>query len=141
MDFVVHFHGWKNSVAGTLRGFQLIEQFVASGKNAVLVVPEGPHNAPDSSGGKLEDPEGLKKFMDEVIATLHQRAGFTRKKFTVGRIILSGHSGGYRVIASIRDRACGRTKPGICPFRHRARRKARLPSRLPAIRPGREWRR
>ena len=104
VDFVVHFHGWKNSVAGTLRGFQLIEQFVASGKNAVLIVPEGPRNAPDSSGGKLEDPEGFRKFMDEVIVTLQQRAGFKRKKFSIGRIILSGHSGGYQVMAGILDR-------------------------------------
>lgn len=104
VDFVIHFHGWNNTVAGTLRDFQLIEQFAASGRNAILVVPEGPHNAPDSFGGKLEDPGGFEKFMDEVIITLQQRAGFTRKKFSVGRIILSGHSGGYRVISGILDR-------------------------------------
>src|ERR1039457_4652923 len=55
-DFIVHFHGWNNTVAGTLEQFKLIEQLVAGGKNAILVVPEGPRNAPDSFGGKLEDP-------------------------------------------------------------------------------------
>ncbi len=104
VDIVVHFHGWTNTVAGTLATFHLIEQFVAGGKNAVLVVPEGPHNAPDSFGGKLEDPDGFRRFMDEVAATLRARAGFTRKDFSLGRIILSGHSGGYHVIASILDR-------------------------------------
>lgn len=104
IDFVVHFHGWNNTVAGTLATFHLIEQLVASGKNAVLVVPEGPHNAPDSFGGKLEDRDGFRLFMDEVVATLHQRAGFKMKDFSVGRIILSGHSGGYRVIAGILER-------------------------------------
>lgn len=104
VDFVVHFHGWRNTVAGTVATFHLIEQFVASGKNAVLVVPEGPHNAPDSFGGKLEDPDGFRRFMDEVAATLRDRAGFKRDDFSLGRIILSGHSGGYRVIAGILDR-------------------------------------
>ena len=103
-DFVVHFHGWSNTVAGTLARYQLIEQLVASGRNAVLVVPEGPRNAPDSFGGKLEDRDGFKRFMDEVVATLRQRAAFKSNVFSVGRIILSGHSGGYHVIAGILDR-------------------------------------
>ncbi len=104
IDFVVHFHGWRNTVAGTLASFKLVEQLIASGKNAVLVVPEGPHNAPDSFGGKLEDAGGFKRFMDEVVATLRQRAAFKTKDFSVGRIILSAHSGGYHVIGGIVDR-------------------------------------
>lgn len=104
LDVVVHFHGWGNSVEGTLRQFKLIEQFVAGGKNAVLVVPEGPKNASDSAGGKLEDPGGFKRFVDELSATLRQQAGFKKKKFALGRIILSAHSGGYKVISSILDR-------------------------------------
>ncbi len=104
VDFVVHFHGWRNTVAGTLTSFHLIEQFVASGKNAVLVVPAGPRDAPDSFGGKLEDPDGFKRFMDEVVATLRARASFSQNGFSISRIILSGHSGGYQVIAGILDR-------------------------------------
>lgn len=104
IDFVVHFHGWNNTVAGTLATFHLAEQLVASGKNAILIVPEGPHDAPDSFGGKLEDAGGFARFMDEVLATLHARAGFKRQDFSVGRIILSGHSGGYHVMAGILDR-------------------------------------
>lgn len=104
VDFVIHFHGWFNTVAGTLNSFKLVEQLVASGKNAVLVVPEGPHNAPDSFGGKLEDRDGFKNFVAELVTTLRQRAVFKAKDLSVGRIILSGHSGGYRVIAAILDR-------------------------------------
>lgn len=103
MDFVVHFHGWRNTVAGTLHQFKLIEQLVASGKNAVLIVPEGPHDAPDSGGGKLEDPIGFKRFMEEAIATLNQHGGF-KTKIALGNIILSGHSGGYLVMSAIVDR-------------------------------------
>lgn len=104
VDFVVHFHGWHNTVAGTLRGYKLIEQFVEGGKNAILIVPEGPHNAPDSFGGKLEDSEGFKKFMAETVETLRAKAEFKQKSFSIGNIILSGHSGGYRVISAILDR-------------------------------------
>jgi len=103
VDFIVHFHGWRNTVAGTLQQFQLIEQLIASGKNAALIVPEGPYNAPDSAGGKLEDPAGFKRFMEEVATTLKQRGVF-KKDFALGEIILSGHSGGYLVMSAIVDR-------------------------------------
>ncbi|MFI5336333.1 MAG: hypothetical protein ACHQ5A_06095 [Opitutales bacterium] len=102
VDFVVHFHGWRNTVAGTLATYHLAEQLVASGKNAVLVVPEGPSNAPDSFGGKLEDEGGFARFMGEIVGVLAARAGFpVQQPLTIGRIILSGHSGGGEVIASV----------------------------------------
>src|SRR5579864_5225617 len=40
IDFVVHFHGWQNNVEAVLGRYQLIEQLVASRRNAVLVVPQ-----------------------------------------------------------------------------------------------------
>jgi hypothetical protein len=104
IDFVVHFHGWNNTVAGTLNTFKLIEQFVESRKNAVLVVPEGPRNAPDSFGGRLEEPDGFKRFMDEVIETLRQKSAPKLKNPVLRNILLSGHSGGYQVMAAILDR-------------------------------------
>jgi hypothetical protein len=104
VDFVVHFHGWRNDVAGVLRGYKLIEQLIESGRNAVLVVPQGPQNAPDSFGGKLEDVQGFKRFMSEVLQTLRARSSLRSKDLEIGRIILSGHSGGYQVMSSILDR-------------------------------------
>jgi len=103
IDFVVHFHGWKNNVEGVLKGYEIVEQLSESRRNAILVVPQGPRDASDSFGGKLEDPEGFKRFMDDVTGTLREKAGF-RKEFSTGRIVLSGHSGGYQVISSILDR-------------------------------------
>jgi hypothetical protein len=104
IDFVVHFHGWRNNVAGVLGQYQLIEQLMASGRNAVLVVPQGPRDAPDSFGGKLEDPDGFKRFMADVMQTLRQASGLKKKDLTLGQIVLSGHSGGYEVISAILDR-------------------------------------
>ncbi len=100
VDVVIHFHGWRNTVAGTLKQFNLTEQFTASGRNAILIVPEGPRDAPDSAGGKLEDPDGFKRFMDEAIVVLRKR-GVIKTNSTAGKIILSGHSGGYKVMSSI----------------------------------------
>ncbi len=104
LDFVVHFHGWNNHVNEVLRRFKLIEQLALSGRNAVLVVPQGPRNAPDSSGGKLEDAGGFKRFMAEVMETLKLKSSLKNKDVAIGDIILSGHSGGYQVISSILDR-------------------------------------
>jgi hypothetical protein len=103
IDFVVHFHGWKNHVAKVLEHYRLIEQFQESRRNALLVIPQGPHDAPDSFGGKLEDPDGFRRFMDEVMTTLKDKSSVTNRQSVLGNIILSGHSGGYQVIASILD--------------------------------------
>lgn len=105
VDAVVHFHGWGNHVSRVLDEHRLIEQFVASRRNAVLIVPQGPRDASDSFGGKLEETDGFRRFMDEAMATLRVGpAGRALRKARWGRIILSGHSGGYRVMAFILDR-------------------------------------
>jgi len=104
IDFVIHFHGWKNNVESVLRQFKLIEQLVESGRNAVLVVPQGPRDASDSFGGKLEDPDGFKRFMDEAMGALRQKSSLKKQSAGIGRVVLSGHSGGYRVMSAILDR-------------------------------------
>jgi len=104
VDLVVHFHGWRNTAAGALKQFKLAEQLAASGRNAVLVIPQGPRNAPDSFGGKLEDAGGFARFLTEVLACLPADAGARGSPPAPGRIILSGHSGGYQVISAILER-------------------------------------
>ena len=101
---VIHFHGWRNNVTNVLEKYRLIDQFVAADRNAILVVPQGPRDAPDSSGGKLEEPGGFKRFVDELTEVLRKEPVFNQHPFEPGDIVLSGHSGGYRVIASILDR-------------------------------------
>jgi len=98
-DLIVHFHGWWNNVDSVLQTFQFPEQLTASGKNALLLIPQGPKNAPDSFGGKLEDGGVFAKFVQEVMAVLHHKGIVKTER--VGNIVLSGHSGGYRVIAYI----------------------------------------
>jgi hypothetical protein len=99
IDFVVHFHGWGNNVTNALRRYRMIEQLADSRRNAILIVPQGPLNASDSFGGKLEDAGGFKRFMEEAMQTLRGCGVFGSAE--IGTIILSGHSGGYEVISSI----------------------------------------
>ena len=65
----------------------------------MLILPEGSLNAPDSSGGKLEEPGGFARFMAEAMAAL--KANGVSGDARLGRVILSGHSGAYRVISAI----------------------------------------
>jgi serine-type D-Ala-D-Ala carboxypeptidase/endopeptidase (penicillin-binding protein 4) len=101
VDFLVHFHGWRHTVAGTIDEYNLIDQFVASGKNAILVVPQGAYNAPDSFDGKMEDTNGFARFMADVVTTLKNSGALEQTNFEIGNIILSSHSGGYEALSSI----------------------------------------
>ena len=103
VDFVIHFHGWRHTVIGTLQEYLLPEQFTASGRNAILIVPQGPYNAPDSAGGKLEDSGGFQRFLTEALTVLKSNQVIANDA-VADKLILSGHSGGYRVMAAILDR-------------------------------------
>ncbi len=102
VDLVFYFHGWGNHIEKSLEKFQLLEQFTASGKNAVFVFPQGPRDASDSFGGKLEEKNVFKNLVNEILEFLSKENIICDKK--PGRIILSGHSGAYRVIAQILNR-------------------------------------
>lgn len=99
INLVIHFHGWNNNVDSTFAQYNLVKQFVESGKNALLIVPGGAVNVPDSYGGKLEETNGFKRFINELMDTLYARKVISNEK--IGKIILSGHSGGFRVMAYI----------------------------------------
>ena len=101
-DLVFYFHGWRNNVDDTLAKLRIAEQFAASGVNAVLVLPEGPKNAPDSFGGKLEEMGVFSSLVADVLSTLKERGVI--EKTRPGSIVLAGHSGAYRVMAFILTR-------------------------------------
>ncbi len=100
-DFIVHFHGWNNHVSEVLKRYRLRDQMHAARVNAILVVPQGPYDAPDSGGGKLElDAGGFAMMMKDVIHVL-KSSDTGIKSDRIGKIVLSTHSGGYATTAGV----------------------------------------
>lgn len=103
VDLVVYFHGHNNHVSRVIGNFKLEEQLAKSGVIAILIVPQGPLDVPDSGGGKLElDEGGFARFVADVGVYL-KAEGITQTD-RVGTIALAAHSGGYKVTASILHR-------------------------------------
>ncbi len=101
VNLVFFFHGWLTTVDDIQDQFQLFRQFAQSGVNALLVMPELARNAPDSFGGKLEDPDGFSQLVADLLKSLKKRGIITTTR--PGTIALAGHSGAYEVIARILD--------------------------------------
>ncbi|HLZ89716.1 MAG TPA: hypothetical protein VKQ52_20825 [Puia sp.] len=100
IDLVVWFHGWHNNIDTALRFYGLADQFAASGRNAVLVLPEAARNAADSYGGKMGQQGMFQLLVGDVIDEL-KRKGIAPQDAIPGHIVLAGHSGAYGVIADI----------------------------------------
>lgn len=99
VDVIVHYHGHRTPDAiADARARKLPQQLRDSGKAALLLAPAGPVGANDSSGGKHDEPGGLKRFLDEAFAAA-AREGLLPAGARPGRVVLSGFSGGGRVIA------------------------------------------
>lgn len=103
VDLIVHFHGWNNNVSGVFERYKLAEQVNAAKINAIVVVPQGPRNAPDSGDGKLElDEGGFARFVSDVIAYLRNKNRISAAR--AGRIVLTAHSGGYGGLGGVLTR-------------------------------------
>ncbi|MBS1605471.1 MAG: hypothetical protein JST42_22595 [Bacteroidetes bacterium] len=100
VDMVFWFHGWHNNIDTALQFYGLARQFAASGRNAVLVLPEAARNAADSYGGKMRREGMFQLLAGDVVSEL-RRAGVISTGVVAGRIALAGHSGAYSVIADI----------------------------------------
>ena len=103
---VVHFHGHRTTAERALASHQLREQLSDSLQNAVLVVPQGPLEAADSSAGKLETPGGLARLLNDVTRVLSSAEGRAALgdrslggRLRPGVVCLSAHSGGYHAAA------------------------------------------
>jgi hypothetical protein len=109
MDVVVHFHGHNGATEAAVKAHEIREQLFDSKQNAILVAPQGPLLAVDGSGGKLDQPGGVSRLLHEVATVLKTPAARDalgsaappkKGKPKVGAVVLSSHSGGYRVTAS-----------------------------------------
>jgi len=102
--FVVHFHGHSTTAEAALQTHRLREQLEASKQDAILLVPQGPVNAADSSCGKLEAPGGFARLVEDALRTLRSPDGLRATGDVAlghepGPVIVSAHSGGYHAAA------------------------------------------
>jgi hypothetical protein len=102
VDLVIWFHGWHNNIDTALQFYGLARQFAASGRDAVLVLPEAAKNAADSYGGKMKREGMFKLLVADILAELKRNKAVPANA-VAGRIILAGHSGAYSVMADILD--------------------------------------
>jgi len=95
IDFVVICHGHNNNSKKMMVENRLGYLLKDSGRNAILITPQGPKNVADSGGGKFEKPDSFAKFIYEVLSVL-QRDGRVDKNSKLGNVIIAGFSGGGR---------------------------------------------
>jgi hypothetical protein len=100
VDLVFWFHGWRNNIDTAAEYYKLTRQFIASRRDAVLVLAETAKNSPDSYGGKLEQPGMFRLLTEDVLHEL-KKGGYISDRAKTGNIVLAGHSGAFRVIAYI----------------------------------------
>jgi hypothetical protein len=104
IELVVWFHGWNNNIDSADNFYGLTKQFFEAGRNAIFIFPEGPKNAPDSYGGKLEKPEMFALFINDLLNKLETMNVLPKnKQYSINdcKITLAGHSGAYRVMSKI----------------------------------------
>ena len=102
VNMIVHFHGHLNDNMGVLEKYMLPQAMEDEHINAILVLPQGPYRARDSFCGKMEDVDGLKHLVEDVLSTM-KREGVI-KEAKVHKMVLTAHSGGYHPAAFCVDR-------------------------------------
>lgn len=101
MGEVLHIHGHNATLADVVADQYLREQASLSGRNALLVVPQGPENAADSDFGRLDTPDGAKNLLRDTIAVAYRDGLILRPE--LGPVVVTSHSGGYYATAQILD--------------------------------------
>jgi hypothetical protein len=106
VSVIVHFHGHSTTAERAMNAHQLREQLFDSKQNAILLVPEIAVMAADSAAGKLETPGAFEKLVADALRTLDTRDARSAlgpaslpDGATIGRVIVSAHSGGYHAAA------------------------------------------
>ena len=114
IDLVVFVHGFNNCITnivgddnqactpgGPLRNaYQLATQLEQAGQNALLVAPEVAFDQASADPGALGTAGGFRALLEETLASLPAPLG-PLPLASIGRVIVSVHSGGYRAAAAM----------------------------------------
>ena len=117
MNVAVYFRGFGNCVENVIRdadgrcsvggavhhASHLAAQFVASGVNGILVLPELQRETDSGAAGRFNRAGAFETFLSDVLAALGAAvpAIGTRTLADVGRVSLMCHSGGYTATAAV----------------------------------------
>ncbi len=90
---VSHFHGF-NATIDEVDDYQgLHAQVSLSGRDAILILPQGPVEASDGDFGRLDTADGLAHLVRDALSVLYRDGVVSRP--VVGPVVLTSHSGGY----------------------------------------------
>jgi beta-lactamase class A len=70
VNMIVHLHGGLGDNMSSLEEDRMPQALTDQGINAILVLPQGPYRANDSFWGKLTDPGGLHRLVEDALATM-----------------------------------------------------------------------
>jgi len=97
-NVIVHFHGEMDDNMATLETGQMPQALSEQKINAILVLPQGPYRARDSFGGKMTDEGGLKRLIEDMLATMKSEKII--KTDRLNKLIISAQGFGYYPAAS-----------------------------------------
>ncbi|MCK5572573.1 MAG: serine hydrolase, partial [Bacteroidetes bacterium] len=98
-NVIVHFHGHNRDNLSELVRHDMPQTMISEKINAILVLPQGPYRAPDSFCGRVEEEDGLRRLVRDVLETMRKEEVVATGN--VNRVIVSAHSGGYRPAAFV----------------------------------------
>jgi hypothetical protein len=99
VNLLVYFHGHRSTARDSMTSKKLREQLTASGRNALLMVPQLALNAAESRPGKLERRGGFKRLVTEALTVLAATIPDAGSSTMPGRVVLAAHSGGFQAAA------------------------------------------
>ncbi|HEX7007359.1 MAG TPA: hypothetical protein VF274_09475 [Alphaproteobacteria bacterium] len=104
---LIFFHGHRSELRRTLLGeLALTRQVDDSRHNVVLVAPQLALDAADSHPGKLAEPGGFGRFLDEAAGVLAGAVdGVDRPAVARAPLVVAAFSGGYRAAAFCLEQA------------------------------------
>jgi hypothetical protein len=99
LGIVTHLHGFGATLSDIVVSQRLVEQHALSGRDALLIVPQGPVDAEDGDWGRLDEPDGFADLVRDAVSVLYRDGVITRP--VIGPVAITSHSGGYQGAANI----------------------------------------
>lgn len=99
LGVVTHLHGHNATLEDVVADQYLVEQHALSGRDAILVVPQGPENAADGDFGRLDTEGGHAALVRDAVSVAYRDGRITQPE--LGTQVLTSHSGGYLCVSYI----------------------------------------